>query len=726
MGTLERIRQTSPYALALFAIIFIGFMVASDADFSTLMHRGKNYKTDPVAIINGENVLYSEFNAKVQKRIEQQQSSAKDNPDFVVDEKQIRADIWKETIEQTLLKQEAKKAGIFVADGEILDVMLENPPEFLKKTFTDSTGKFNKNVYLDIVTNPDKLRNYMPPSMPAEQIQSQIDNFKKDLINIEIYLREQKLSESTKTFVNTAETILSPNFVKERYVAENSSTSVDYIFFDVNSIPDMTVTVSEDDIKAYYNEVKQYYKQKPLRRLKYVRYTLHPSNDDTTRAIRRVANIDKSLQSATNVQSQDSIFDVKMIEYGGETSDFVMAADVDKRKMVYLDTLKKLQVVGPINLMPDGVFFFRLDDKRSGKNEQIKASHILIKANNNPDSAKKEALKILKMAKSGEDFANLAIKYSEDKGSGRKGGDLGYFGKGKMVKEFDQAVFAAKPGQIIGPVKTQFGYHIIKVVDRISEEIKFSEIQIKPTLSTATKNKLFRKAFSLQRQASEGVSFDTLVARLNLIPTLTSYVTEMQPMLGSNYMTHLAFANNVGTVLEPLELKQYGIVVAQVSDGRPGGLMDYNDLKAQLKDELVHRKKLDLIEKKANDFYSTLSGITELKNVMQADSTIKVKSITSYKKDNNIPGIGIDYGFAENAFNLPTGKISKPVRGSRGYYIMQIYNRQKADDSNPAAIYSFKTQLLRKIQQRAFYSWFSKIVDKAEIQDFRSDFYQDY
>lgn len=88
---------------------------------------------------------------------------------------------------------------------------------------------------------------------------------------------------------------------------------------------------------------------------------------------------------------------------------------------------------------------------------RVKASHILVKT-------EAEAKYILQMLNSGDDFAKLAKVYSTCP-SGKAGGDLGFFGKGQMVKPFEDACFKAKVGDIVGPVKTQFGWHVIKVTD---------------------------------------------------------------------------------------------------------------------------------------------------------------------------------------------------------------------------------------------------------------------
>ncbi len=88
---------------------------------------------------------------------------------------------------------------------------------------------------------------------------------------------------------------------------------------------------------------------------------------------------------------------------------------------------------------------------------RVKASHILVKT-------EAEAKQLMQQLQNGDDFAKLAKLYSQCP-SGKSGGDLGYFGKGQMVKPFEDAAFKAQPGQVVGPVKTQFGWHIIKVTD---------------------------------------------------------------------------------------------------------------------------------------------------------------------------------------------------------------------------------------------------------------------
>lgn len=126
--------------------------------------------------------------------------------------------------------------------------------------------------------------------------------------------------------------------------------------------------------------------------------------------------------------------------------------------------------------------------------DEVKASHILIStvddngkelSETKKKEAKKKAEEVLKKAKSGEEFSELAKEYSDDSGSAANGGDLGYFTKGQMVQPFEEAAFSLKSGEISGLVESEYGYHIIKVYDKIDKQLTFDEVkdEIKKTLT---------------------------------------------------------------------------------------------------------------------------------------------------------------------------------------------------------------------------------------------------
>jgi peptidyl-prolyl cis-trans isomerase C len=136
--------------------------------------------------------------------------------------------------------------------------------------------------------------------------------------------------------------------------------------------------------------------------------------------------------------------------------------------------------------------FFDENKPRFHQPESVRASHILVQADEKADAptkarAKAQADDLLKQLRKGAKFADLAKLYSQDQGSAQNGGDLGFFARGQMVAPFDQAAFALKPGQMSGVVETPFGYHIIQMHEtKPARDVGFDEVkeQIREYLAT--------------------------------------------------------------------------------------------------------------------------------------------------------------------------------------------------------------------------------------------------
>ncbi|MCX7908349.1 MAG: peptidylprolyl isomerase [Ignavibacteria bacterium] len=725
MGTFERIRKISPYALIAFAVIFVAFMVASDADISNIIRQSQDIRTAEIARINGEKILYKDFEERVREQIEQQRNQNPEQP-LDIDETQVRKSLWTEIFEETLLKQEASKIGITVTDDEILDVLLDNPPDYLRKPFTDSAGNFQRQTYLEIITNPDIIYRRLPNTVPQEEKRRIVEQFKKDLINIEKFLRKEKLMNGIRTFVSIASSFVSPSYAVEKYIYENSVADARVIFFDIKDVPDEKVNVSDEEIKRYYEENKQFFPDKPKRKLKYVIFKIQPSQQDSQNTFKNVNKFYTELEKLTDIEERSKLFQRKFSEHNGEISEFKLAKDLPPQLAPYITTIPVGQVVGPIQTN-DGTYFIRLEEIRKGENEVVKASHILVEFGNNKDSALKVAKDLLKRAKAGEDFATLAKKYSQDKGSAVNGGDLGYFGKGMMVKPFEDACYNAKVGEIVGPVESQFGYHIIWVQDKKSEEYKYSFIKFIPQVSRNTERIINRNAKMLKEKVKDGIPFDSAAKEFNVQVRTTDFFERTKPVLGSNYLTSLAFDGKVGDVIEPFELKNQGIIVAQIVDERKGGFVPLEDLKERIKFTLMKRKKLDILEKKAKEAYKKIKPLGSLVNVRQFDSTLNYQELLDIKNNGFIPGIGQDWAFTSKVFMLPLNTISEPFRGERGYYIIEVFRKVQPDETS---IKNDSRKTLQTIvtnwRQSAYLMWFNKIKDNADFKDYRSKYYREY
>ncbi|MBF0170825.1 MAG: peptidylprolyl isomerase [Nitrospinae bacterium] len=190
------------------------------------------------------------------------------------------------------------------------------------------------------------------------------------------------------------------------------------------------------------------------------------------------AEVESHLAQMKGQFPDEAAFTAALAEQGLTEADF-RADMLDKmtvRKLIDKEILGKI-VVDDAKAKE----FYDANKAQFARGESVKASHILIRPTAEGDEkadadAKARAEAVVAELAGGADFAAVAKAKSEDPGSAATGGELGVFPRGRMVKEFDEATFAAEPGKVVGPVKTQFGYHIIKVAEKIpAGEVPFEE-----------------------------------------------------------------------------------------------------------------------------------------------------------------------------------------------------------------------------------------------------------
>ena len=600
MGAISKIRQLSPYALGVIAVLFIAFMVIQDSSCQSIQQQAQNPENVAIANVNGEMISLADYERRVAQAVESARAQGQQQQ---VNDAQVRQQVYEGMVDEILRRQAAEEMGVMVTRQELVDNILINPPADIQ-FFKDSLGNFQREMHEDLVTNPDKIITMMTDQGASlEEAEKQRDDWVKTLYQVEDYIRAQKLEAALRSAVGAAASIASVAQTEIAYEQANSFADIRYIAIPADLTSDDQAKPTEEELKAYYEANKQYYEQKPARKIKYVTYKQVPSEKDSARAQRRSIKLQETLAKYPEISKRDSIFSQEMAMYGGESNDWSDSTSVNPTMMVVLGSLKEGDVFGPLT-MPNGIHYVRLDGRRDFVDEQVRASHILLAFGNDKDSSRREAEKIMAMAKGGIDFGALATQYSTDPGSAQNGGDLNFFGKGRMVPAFEQAAFAANVGDIVGPVETQFGWHIIKVTDRKGgspvRQYKFSEITIKPVMSTATKQKIIADAAKFEQALEDGTPIDTLAAKEGVTVQESSLFTRGVPILGSPEVTAWSFNNSQGDVLRK-DIDNYGIVVAQITETRQAGIQPYEDVEDRILREVTQAKKMDIIEGMAND-----------------------------------------------------------------------------------------------------------------------------
>lgn len=337
---------------------------------------------------------------------------------------------------------------------------------------------------------------------------------------------------------------------------------------------------------------------------------------------------------------------------------------------------------------------------------------------------------LLRQLRTGVDFAKLAEEFSEDPGSAKKGGDLGFFGRGSMVKAFEDVAFQTPAGEVSEPVRTPFGWHLIKVEEQKTEngeeKVHARHILLKVVAGQRTLDTLRKRMESLLSAAkTKGLR---PVARVDSLEALeTGFFLQRDdgyvPRIG--YLSRasaFAFKEKEGQLSDVLE-NESGFFVLRAAGKKPAGVQPLDEVKDQIRTTLMTNKRKELAKKQGAEFVAKLSGKT-LDHPAGADTAL-VKTTEPFARQGFVPGIGQDAAFIGAAFRLTTpGQLSGLVEGERGYYLIQLVERQPIDNTKFASEKeSFRQQLLQQKRVQLYTDWFESVKSRAKIQDHMSEFF---
>jgi peptidyl-prolyl cis-trans isomerase D len=354
--------------------------------------------------------------------------------------------------------------------------------------------------------------------------------------------------------------------------------------------------------------------------------------------------------------------------------------------------------------------------------EQVHAEHILLKTEGKDDAAvKKQAEQILAQAKGGANFEDLAKKYSEDDASKAKGGDLDYFGRGQMVKEFDEAAFAAKPGDIVGPVKTQFGYHIIKVLDHRQAQTKpLSEVrsQIEDQLKfEQAQDQAEKESTAIAGQLKTPSDFDSVAQQHGLTVHESGFFQQDEPIAGIGLAPNVsqqAFAMKIGDVSDAIRTPQ-GYAFLTVLAKQDSYLPKLEEVKAKVRDAVLKEKAVDAARQKAAEVDAAMKSGDFEKAAKAAG--LEVKTTDFITRGAQVTDIGQSPAVDAAAFSLPKDGISDPIVTGTGAAIIKVVDKQTPSASDFAAQKeSLRSEILNQRRNEFYSAYMNKARQRMDIK----------
>jgi peptidyl-prolyl cis-trans isomerase D len=401
----------------------------------------------------------------------------------------------------------------------------------------------------------------------------------------------------------------------------------------------------------------------------------------------------------------------------------------EKRKVEYV-MLDKTRLMSEAQVSPDDLrTYYNEHQDQYRVPEEVKVSHILIKTPApGPDGkvdekglaeAQKKAEDILKQLKAGAKFEDLAKKYSEDPGSGKQGGELGWIGRGRTVPEFEKAAFSLPVGQLSDLVKSSYGFHIMRVEDKHEPHLKtLDEVkaEIEPLVRQNKVNRMIEGAGNALLEQARSQGLEKAAAAKGLTPITTDFVSKTDALPGIGVTPQFMDAVFSEKEKAPPDLAQLGqgAVVFQVLGIRPPATPTFEEIRQKVEDQFKNERASVLLTQKNQELSDRAKTEHDLKKAAkELGATLKTSEFVL--PNGQVPDIGSMTGQAAVAFTMKPGDISGPIMAGTNGVVLQIVERQEPTDQEFAAQKDqVRDELRRQKQEELFGLFLSNLRAKME------------
>lgn len=721
MALISELRKRSWIILVFIALALISFLLMDAFNSNSgVMQRNKN----TFAEIEGTEITAAQLDAKYSEVLSQyltqtQQLLNYQQGLFTLDnqtEFQLREQAWNDLVQENLMIRQLQDAGLQVTEQEKTDLIYgADPHPYIKNYYAglSPNGIYDAaafNQYVTFIQTPENQQNN------PQAMQAYFDFLMRESLAIREYTNNKYISLFTK-----ADYV--PEWMVQRdYEVKNRRVNFEFVDVQYSTIVDSTIQVSDADLKAYYNENKNKFKQQEASRIvEYIVFPFIPTPKDSADILSKLTEDLANLATAKS----DSAFIAVRSEDPERTTraynkrSYFYEAGLDSATVDSLFTKPVGSIVGPYI---KGQYYTAtvLKDRRSMV-DSADVRHILIASQGGgADSAKTLADSILTAIRGGADFALLATQYSAD-GSGAQGGELGWITpQTDYVKPFKEYVFG--PSQVKKPeiVETMFGYHIIEVKEVRGRNEYLLAYNLSRTIEASTAT-----ADSVDRLANEYYnSYDTPESFVAAAVEKGQQLRTTPPFYQNQYeIPGLPDSRGIITWAFGAEKGQFNyfnsftdrIVVAYVKASRSEGIAELEEVEEQVKLEVIREKKGEQLSEKLE---KALSGGKDLASAASSvNSSVKTSTNASLGTP-YAPGIGLEPAVVGRVMATEQGKTTPVIAGNRGVYTAKIISITEAPKDADLTLnrnqltYGYRNKISQQNVLRS-------MIDKAEIKDNR-------
>jgi peptidyl-prolyl cis-trans isomerase D len=576
--------------------------------------------------------------------------------------------------------------------------------------------RFGNNILPDFRSQPNFQG---PDGQPNKEALQQY--FSNVQLNAPVYheIQKRRITENRlyakyttlvkkSVFVNTAQ-------ARDDHEGKNLKASFSFVAKRYDSEADSLYTVSDKDLRRFYDEHKSElkYKQKPSRKFSYVLFPVQASEADRQQTLSELASLRADLLSTTN----DSLFVIANSDDRTYNKAPYTEGTADKLNDSLIVNAAVGDVVGPFS---EGETWKLVKVKELADVPEARVRHILLSTQEgkSEDVQKQLADSLLAVVKKDRSkFEDLVTKFSNDPGSVSTGGVYEWFDKQRMVPEFTAASFDQKVGAIT-IAKTSYGFHIVEVLgQRTRQERRVVSLQRAMKPSPATFKEVYKKAndFSLRNKTEEAMKAAAEEAGLQL-----TAVEELRP--DQRFVSGLQEPNStiswvnraeLDQVSEPLEAGD-NYVVALLTGIREEGVPALEDVRELFTKEAAKAMK-------AEAYIAKMQGKTDL-NGLATELGGSVQSATDMLYNSfSIPGGYSEFEVVGRLFALENGQTSVPLKGENAVYVVSMTNKTPAGEATDLS--AEKSSLLQRTQGRVDNGVFNALREAVGVKDNRSLYY---
>ncbi len=637
MATIDKIRKQRGLLILFIGIGMLGFLIPYDAVMA-MFGAGAN---KAIGNAGGVSISYQDYNNAVRERDELLDYQTKES---------LENEVWSELLQKNLLNDRFENAGIDVTTEEFEEITYgENLSAFVTSTFygrgSDPAIKEQWKTQFEEWqdSDPRRFKGYQD-AIISKRKKEKWDN----LVRRGIY-------------ANSLEG-------KYDYKYKNDTRTFDFVYAGYDAVGDSLVSWDEGDIRAYYRKHKNdiSYEQKTQRDIKYIEFKIAATPEDIAAINTEVSDLKTKWSEATN----DSAFCVlhgntgQFFRFDYKDGDF---AGVENSSIIG-DSIGTL--IGPY----EHNNFVRVVKilERSVLPDSAEVRHILLKTRPEDNAATLQARgdSLLAVIKSGTtSFEDLVTKHSEDPGSVAKGGVYDYFGRGRMVKPFEDACFKGKVGDLTSAI-TQYGIHVIEILGQkdFKEVTNLAAIDRPIRASAATISAGYNNANEFAIMHSDLESFENaadtmgyaVVPGNNLTPTATS----IGALRDAGEVVNWAYKAEKNEVSFPIQIGDK-YIVAVLAEARVAGVPPFENVKDKMEKEVIKEKKAEYLKEKFGTVENLASAAEKVEGkVSKANKIALIRSnIPGAGKEKEIEVLGL-------AFGVPVNHVSEPIAGASGVFVI--------------------------------------------------------